>query len=25
MPNIVVKGDDLKNIIVYILSLKESN
>jgi mono/diheme cytochrome c family protein len=25
MPNIVLKGDDLKNIVAYILSLKESN
>jgi mono/diheme cytochrome c family protein len=25
MPNIVIEGDDLKNIIAYILSLKESN
>ncbi len=25
MPNIVLKGDDLKNIVVYILSLKESD
>ena len=25
MPNIVLKGDDLKDIVAYILSLKESN
>jgi len=25
MPNIVLKGDDLKNIVAYILSLKESD